>query len=416
MPIDALIGLLISTLGGAAVGLERQWSGHAVGPAARFAGMRTFTMLGALGGLSGWLWAMGVTAPAAILCVGAVLIIATGYFVASRKDVDGTTEVAALVVVAAGVLAGLDYTRVASGIFAGTTLLLVEKSRLHALASRIDDIGLRSGVRFAAMALIILPLLPEGPYGTFGGVKPRELWALVLFFSGLSFAGYLARRMVGPGHGYLVTGLLGGMISSTNTTFTLARASSIERKLELALAFGAVAANTMLYPRVLLAASILNPAVVAPLAPLLAAPAVVGVAVALAGIRMSRSTDAPDEGAANPLQLRGALQMAALFQAVLMIVYVVRGYWGTSGVMVTAAVLGLTDVDALTISMSRDVAQSVSAVLAATAIAVGVLSNTGMKLVLAAFLGSGRFALITGGTLAAMLAALAGALFLRWPQ
>ncbi|HET9267226.1 MAG TPA: DUF4010 domain-containing protein, partial [Vicinamibacterales bacterium] len=286
---------------------------------------------------------------------------------------------------------------------------------LHALAARIDDVGLRSGVRFAAMALVILPLLPEGPYGPFGGVKPRELWALVLFFSGLSFAGYLARRIVGPGHGYFVTGLLGGLISSTNTTFTFARASRTERKLELALAFGAVAANAVLYPRVLAAAAILNPAVVGPLAPSLAVPAVIGFVVAVIGIRRSRPVEALDETTANPLQLWGALQMAALFQAVLMVVYVVREHWGTSGVMVTAAVLGLTDVDALTISMSRDVAQSVSPATAAAAITVGVLSNTGMKLALAAFLGSPRFGLIAAGTLAAMMAALGGALLLRWP-
>jgi uncharacterized membrane protein (DUF4010 family) len=107
--------------------------------------------------------------------------------------------------------------------------------------------------------------------------------------------------------------------------------------------------------------------------------------------------------------------MAALFQAVLMVVFVARERWGTSGVMVTAAVLGLTDVDALTISMSRDVAQSVSPATAAAAITVGVLSNTGMKLAIAAFLGSRRFGLIAGGTLAAMLAALGGALWFRWP-
>jgi len=309
----------------------------------------------------------------------------------------------------------VDYIRLASGIFAATTLLLVEKSRLHALAARVDDVGLRSGVRFAAMALVILPLLPEGPYGPLGGVKPRELWALVLFFSGLSFAGYLARRIAGPGHGYFVTGLLGGLISSTNTTFTFARASRSERKLELALAFGAVAANAVLYPRVLAAAAILNPAMVGPLAPSLVVPAVIGLAVAVLGIRRSRAVEALDETTANPLQLWGALQMAALFQAVLIVVYVVRERWGTSGVMVTAAVLGLTDVDALTISMSRDVAQSVSPATAAAAITVGVLSNTGMKLALAAFLGSRRFGLIAGGTLAAMLAALGGALLLRWP-
>jgi uncharacterized membrane protein (DUF4010 family) len=148
------------------------------------------------------------------------------------------------------------------------TLLLVEKSRLHALVKRIDDVGLRSGVRFAVMALVVLPLLPEGPYGPPGGVRPRELWALVLFFYGLSFAGYIARRLVGPGHGYLVTGLLGGMVSSTNVTFTFARTSRSDLAMDRALAFGAVAANAMLYPRVLVATAILNPAVVRPSFPI----------------------------------------------------------------------------------------------------------------------------------------------------
>ena len=186
-------------------------------------------------------------------------------------------------VLAAGVLAGMGSVRLASGIIALVTLLLVEKSRLHALVQRIDDVGLQSGVRFAVMALVILPLLPEGPYGPLGGVRPRELWALVLFFSGLSFAGYVARRLVGPGHGYLVTGLLGGLASSTNVTFTFARTSRADLAADRALAFGAVAANAMLYPRVLIATAILNPAVVPPLVGYLAAPALVAAIVTVSG-------------------------------------------------------------------------------------------------------------------------------------
>ena len=229
MTTSDIVRLLIAALGGAAVGLERQWSGHAVGPGARFAGIRTFTMLGAVGGFSGWLWTAGVMAPAAILFAGAVMIVVAAYVAGSRQDIDGTTEVAALVVLAAGVLAGLGSIRLASGITALATLLLVEKSTLHAVVQRIDDIGLRSGVRFAVMALVILPLLPEGPYGPLGGIRPREIWALVLLFSGLSFAGHVARRVVGPGHGYFVTGLLGGLVSSTMVTFTFARLSRTDR-------------------------------------------------------------------------------------------------------------------------------------------------------------------------------------------
>src|SRR5688572_15722212 len=154
MPTD-VVGLLIAALGGAAVGLERQWSGHAEGPGARFAGIRTFTMLGAVGGFSGWLWTLGITAPGAILFTGGVAVVAGAYLAASRQDIDGTTEVAALVVMAAGVLAGIGSIQVASAAIALTTLLLVEKSRLHSLVRRIDDVGLRSGVRFAVMALVI---------------------------------------------------------------------------------------------------------------------------------------------------------------------------------------------------------------------------------------------------------------------
>lgn len=410
MTTSNIVGLLIAALGGAAVGLERQWSGHAEGPGARFAGIRTFTMLGAVAGLSGWLWTAGVTALAAILLAGAVAVVAAAYVAGSRQDIDGTTEVAALVVLAAGLLAGLGSVTLASGIIALLTLLLVEKSRLHALVQRIDDVGLRSGVRFAVMALVILPLLPEGPYGPLGGIRPREIWALVLFFSGLSFAGYLAGRVVGPGRGYLVTGLLGGLMSSTSVTFTFARKSRIDVAADRALAFGAVAANAMLYPRVLVATAILNAAVVLPLVPYLVAPGLVAALVALVGARRSTAPGRPDVSVANPLQLAAALQMAVLFQAVLMAVHLVRETWGQSGVFTSAAVLGLTDVDALTVSMTRGIAPTFSPFIAAKAIAVGVAANTAMKLALALLVGAPGFRAIAGGALALMLVAIAAAL------
>lgn len=412
MSTTNIVGLLIAALGGAAVGLERQWSGHADGPAARFAGIRTFTMLGAVGGISGWIWMIGAETPAAILLTGAVAVIAAAYVAGSRQDIDGTTEIAALVVLAAGLLSGMGSVRLASGIIALVTLLLVEKSRLHALVQRIDDVGLRSGVRFAVMALVVLPLLPEGPYGPLGGIRPREIWVLVLFFSGLSFAGYLARRVVGPGHGYLATGLLGGLVSSTHVTFTFARTSRADPVADRALAFGAVAANAMLYPRVLVATAILNAAVLPLLVPYLVAPAVVAALVAIVGALRAPESRAADVSVRNPLQLTAALRMAVLFQAVLMAVHLVGNMWGQSGVYTSAAVLGLTDVDALTVSMARGVAITDSPPIAATAIAVGVLSNTAMKLGLAVFFGGSRFRAIAGGALVLMLVAMGGALLL----
>jgi uncharacterized membrane protein (DUF4010 family) len=405
MTLSDIVSLVIAALGGAAVGLERQWSGHADGPDARFAGIRTFTMLGAIGGFSGWLWSAGITIPAAILLAGAVALVAAAYVAGSRQAIDGTTEVAALVVLAAGIFAGIGSIRLASAIIAIAALLLVEKSRLHAAVKRIDDIGLRSAVRFAVMALVVLPLLPAGPYGPFGGVHPRELWALVLFFSGLSFAGHVVQRLAGPGQGYLVLGLLGGLVSSTNVTFTFARMSRLEPLADRAVAFGAVAANAVLYPRVLFATAVLNPAVIGPLLLYLLPPALVAALAAAAGL-LRPSAAATELPQRNPLQLVAALQMAVLFQGVLMATHAIREFWGASGVFTSAAVLGLTDVDALTVSMARDVADAMSPAVAATAIAIGVLANTVMKLGLALFLGSRRFKLITGGALALMLVAI----------
>ena len=407
-----LLGLIIAALGGAAVGLEREWSGHKRGADRRFAGIRTITMLGGLGGLSGLLMINGLPWPALIVLLGPVAIVAIAYFAGSRTELDSTTEVAALVVVAAGFLAGTGAHRLASGIIAITCLLLVEKSRLHALAARIDDVGLRAGVHFAVMALVVLPLLPSGPYGPWGGIRPRELWALVLFFSGLSFLGYVARRVIDTRRGYLVTGALGGLISSTNVTFTFARMSRADPTAARGLAFGAVAANALLYPRVLIATAVLNFPLAAPLAPYLAAPFLIAATVALFGLRASKddadSTPAPN----NPLQLGAALQMVIIFQVVLMLVHLARSQWGEAGLLSSAAVIGLTDVDALTATMARSVARTSSLEVAALAIAVGVLSNTAMKMTIALTLGRKQFRTIAAGTLACMLVGGAAALTL----
>jgi uncharacterized membrane protein (DUF4010 family) len=412
-----LLGLLIAALGGAAVGLEREWSGHTRGADRRFAGIRTFTLLGGLGGLAGLLWINGLTWPAVVLLLGPVAIVAAAYFVGSRIDLDSTTEVAALVVISVGFLAGTGAYQIASGIIAITCLLLVEKSRLHGLVARIDDVGLRAGVHFAVMALVVLPLLPSGPFGPWGGIRPRELWALVLFFSGLSFAGYVARRIFDTRRGYLVTGALGGLISSTNVTFTFARMSRADTKAARALGLGAVAANALLYPRVLIATAVLNFPLAAPLAPYLIVPFLIAAAVALFGLRSSKDTGESAPPPANPLQLGAALQMVVIFQVVLMLVHLARSQWGEAGLLSSAAVLGLTDVDALTATMARSVTRTSSLEVAALAIAVGVLSNTAMKMTIALILGRSQFRTIAAGTLALMLLGGGVALaLLTWPS
>jgi uncharacterized membrane protein (DUF4010 family) len=400
-----LAGIVVAALGGAAIGVERQRSGHATGRHARFGGVRTFTLLGGLAGLAGWLTTQDRTGIAIVLVAGAVALIVAGYVAASTREIDATTEAAALVVVAAGVVAGTGWIALASATVAVTVLLLVEKSKLHELVRRVDDEELRAAARFAVMAVVVLPLLPPGPFGPFGGIKPRALWLVVLLFTGLSFVGYAARRIFGTSRGYTVTGLVGGLISSTNVTLAFARMSREHPALAGPLATGVIAACTMLFPRVLVAAALLNPAVARHLLPYLAAPLLVGALIV--AVRWRKGAQDPVKMQPdNPLQFRSALEMAVLFQVVLFAVNGAGPYLGARGLRVAGAILGLTDVDALTLSMTTTDISTSAPGLAAEVIAIGILANNLLKLGVAGLLGAPPFRTATCVLLAAMTAAI----------
>ena len=404
---DTVWHVAVAMLGGLAVGLERQWSGHAKGPNARFAGLRTFTMMGLIAGLSGWWWTAGLHALAIVLLSGTAAIVVAAFVIRSRNDVDATTEIAAMVVLAAGVTAGLGQVVVSSAIVALTFLLLVEKSRLHRMAERLGQTELLAAARFAVMATVVLPLLPEelGPFGPLGLIRPRQLWMLVLFFSGLSFAGYLARRALGEHRGYAVAGVLGGLVSSTSVTLTFSRLSRNRESDGPALSAGVLGANVMLFPRVLLASLVLAPALAAAVWPALVVPVLIGVALFVWG-RRSTGKASRESGPKNPLELVAALQMALLFQVVLFGVAFAERRFGDAGLYGSAAVLGLTDVDALTVSMAQRASASTSAAVAARALTVGILANTMVKTTIALAVGRGGYRVRTGIGLGLLAVAL----------
>ncbi len=401
--LDAIAGLVVAILGGAAVGVERQQSGHATGPDARLGGVRTFTLLGALAGIAGLLTAANYALAAALLVAGALALVVAGYVRASKHDIDATTEVAALVVLGAGVLSGLGELRLSAALTTMTVLLLAEKPRLHGLVDRLDETMLLAAARVAVMSVVILPLLPEGPFGPAPGIRPRGLWILVLLFSSISFVGFIAQRLAGAA-GYPLTGLLGGLVSSTSVTLTFARLSRAHASQAAPLATGAVAASTILFLRVAVAVAVLNTALLPTLARYLTAPLVAGlVALALAWRSMDGPKSAPSE-LRNPLQFRAALEMAALFQVVLFGVHYAQSWLGESGVMAGGFLLGLTDVDALTLAMTRSVSSGTSIDLACRAILMGVIANSLMKAGIAMVVGERRFAWQTAGSLFAMAA------------
>src|SRR5438552_12706976 len=278
--------------------------------------------------------------------------------------------------------------RLGSGIVAITLLLLAEKKSLHGLVSKIDRLEIRAGARFAVMAAVILPLLPVGPYGPWGGVKPRQLWALVLFFSGLSFLGYIARRAVGARRGFAIAGTLGGVVSSTSVTLTMGRESERQPSAGRALAAGALGANVMVFLRVLIASLVLAPALASSLWPFFIAPALIAAAGMLIGLRERHSAErlAPDR---NPLQFWTAIKLTLLFQGVLFIVKAATAKFGQQGLYGSSAILGLADVDALTISTAQLTKAGTDALIAARALTIGIFANTIVKVIIALTLGRG---------------------------
>jgi uncharacterized membrane protein (DUF4010 family) len=420
MSDDLLIAANIAVAGliGLAVGFERERTGHVDGPDARFAGVRTFLMLGLLGGVAGIFIANGRELVAAAVLLGGSALSVVAYALAVRRadaTPDGTTETAAILVLALAALAGAGHRAVAAG--AGTIVVaaLVGKQQIRGVLDRLGEQELSSALQFAVLALVVLPLLPDITVGPWGGVNPRQLWIVVLLFCGVNYGGFLLQRWVGASHGYAAMGLLGGVVSSTAVTLQFSRQSQSEPAHSAALGLGVVAACTVLVVRVAVVAGAIHQTMLVPMLPYLLAPLLTGVVACVVLLRR-RAAMATGPGPApltSPLRLGAALQLAAAFQAALFAIRMMRDAFGSPGVLTSAFVLGLTDMDALTFSMARLGTTPDGAALGAQAIAVGLLANTLLKLSLVLIVGRGALRRAAGAGLIALAVASALGLWLR---
>ena len=430
MAYTLAVRLATAGLIGLVVGLEREWSGHRNGSHPRFAGLRTFFLIGLTGGVAGEFLRQGHDMAASALLFAAATLSIAAYTVVSRRtssnDFDGTTEMAAIAVVGLGTLAALGEIPIAAGAGAVVVLMLGEKAPLHRLVQHIAPEELEGALQFAVLALVVLPLLPAGPFGGILDIEPRVIWSIVLLFSALNYCGYIARRVFGANRGYGVTGLLGGLISSTAVTLQFSRQSRSDPSLASALAIGVVGACTVLLPRVVILSAFIDPAVAWALIPRLLVAAAIGTGTFALLLYRHRADllhpareDSPhiprDQGGEeleiqeplatapagprNPLALSSSLQMAIAFQLAISLLALVRAAWGTLGLYAGATVLGLTDVDALTVSTAQS---GVMASVAAQAILVGITANTVLKALLALVLGHARFQRIVCSALIAM--------------
>lgn len=387
------LGVALAT--GMLVGLQRQYagqnatrSGEVEGrPTDLFAGARSFALVGGLGGLAAVLAAELDSIAIYVAAFAAVGVFAAlGYWAMARGgDVGTTTELAIVVTFIAGTFAGRGEFQLAAAISVATTALLALKPYTRAFVDRIDERDVIATLQFAVLAALILPILPRDPIGDepFDAASPFKIGLMVVFILGLSFIGYVSIKVVGARRGIPVTGLLGGIVSSTAVTLTMTERSKHSAGLVRTLTMAILLAWGVMYARVIIVAGVVNREMVDGLwLPI----GLAGVAtLAFAAYLWFRRTGGTDEGGdgefSNPFSLGPAIKFGLLYGAVLIGSKALSMYLGDAGVYVGALASGATDVDAITISMaelSRGDG-SVSNSTAANAVVLATASNTLVK-------------------------------------
>jgi uncharacterized membrane protein (DUF4010 family) len=394
--IDLFQRLTFAVAIGVIVGIERHWRERDEQQGRRTAGIRTFSLIGMLGGVTGLLAKVPGFEP-----LGAAIVIA-GLFMAfaaifaryqyreavADNNFSVTTTVAAMLTFALGTLAVIGNLTLASAAGVAMVAILASRDLLHGFVQRLTWPELRSAVVLLSMTFVILPLLPDRPLGPFGGVSPAKTWLLVVVLAAISYCGYIAVRLLGSARGELVAGAIGGLISSTATTLTNARQSTADGN-PRTLASGALAACAVSYLRT----AVLIGLLAAPLGRLLFFP--LGAAcltmVAFAWIFARDDEEhTAKETPKNPFDLDSVIKMALMLTVVAFLARAAASIYGSSGLIAVSALSGLADVDAAVIAVTGMTAQ-LSESIAVAAIATAVISNSISKAAYAVVFGSGAF-------------------------
>ncbi len=376
---------------GMLIGLERE---RTRGEERTFAGVRTFSLVALLGVISvyageqsGNPWIVG------LVFLAVVALVVTAYYVTAKNgSIGATTEVSLLLTFFIGGMCAWDQVSVAGAVAVVTMLLLALKGWLHDLAKQIEPSDVEATLKFAIITLIVLPLVPNTNYGPEGleVINPYKTWLMVVLIAGLNFFGYVLVKVVGREHGLGITGLLGGLVSSTAVTLSFSQRSRTESHLAPVLALAILLAWTVMFFRVVVEVGVVN----FPLAKDLVIGMVLMGAVSL-GIcfllwRRGRSTEKAEvESGHNPFELGDAIMFGGLFAVVIFVANAAQVYFGNTGLYLAGALAGLTDVDAIALSMANLAQQDpASSGAAARTIVIAVISNTMVKCGMVIWLGA----------------------------
>lgn len=378
-----LAGLGMSLGLGLLIGVQRGWTLRHEADGSRFAGVRTFGLLGLVGGLAGVLEPLE-PALAALLLGTAALLVFLGYVRTAGEDgrISGTSSLAALIALATGFLATRGEGQLAVVVAVAATLLLTLRPQLHRWVEGMTEAEVSAIARFALIALVILPLLPDRHLGPYEAWNPRQLWFVVVLVSGFSFAGYIASKKFGATRGTLATAATGAMVSSTAVTMALATRLRDEHENAPALVAGIAAASAVMLVRVIILVAILAPVALGTLSLVIAPAALTSLIATAWGLVLARRAPPPSEDPVklrNPLNFGPALILTALVMAMALIARWLIARIGESTVAIILAVSGIADVDAAIITIGGLPPGVLDERTAGLVVAAPVMANTLFK-------------------------------------
>lgn len=412
---DLLARLMVSLAIGLLVGLERGWRSRDTEDHHRAAGFRTFALSGLLGGVAGALaqTSGGIIIGFAFLGYAAAFIAFHWLEARAENQFSVTTVVAGLLTFLLGCFAVVGDLQLAIAAGVTMTILLALREQLHRWVASLSWDEIRATLTLLAMTFLLLPVLPNRAVDPWGAVNPHEVWLLAILIAAISFGGYVAVRVLGERLGVVMAAIAGGLASSTATTLTLARMGREHPESSRLLAAGVLLAGVVMVARVGVLALALNRALLPSLILPLAAGAGVLAAASLGLLFFNREAQRPRLAVTNPLQIGTALKLAAFIVVVLIAAKLIVDWVGGAGVVIVAALSGLADVDAVTISMARLGGQDLGVEVAAMAILAAVAVNTATKAVLAFSAGGARLGAIVATASVAAVAAGAAVLIFR---
>lgn len=415
-----LVELAVALAIGLLFGLERGWHGEQDGDHKKPAGVRTFGLIGLLGGVGGVI-AQALSPIVLGFLFLALAVVALGSYLFHVRETDAigsTTLIAELLAFALAALSTLGHQAEAASAAVISTLLLGYKPQLHRWLARLEQAELQATLKLLLITVVLLPVLPDQGYGPDQALNPYELWWLVVLIATISYVGYFAIKVFGANAGVALTGLLAGLASSTALTLQMARIArhqhtdqrtnqhTDQRTQANLIATGILIANTTLFPRILVIVTLLKPSLALALAPPLIGMTLLTLLPTLAfWLRRGAPLEAGALQVSNPLALGQALRFGLLLAVVMMVARISAEIFGSAGLLGVAAVSGVADLNAITLSIARMELEQIGQRTALIAILIALTTNALFKTLLCATIAGPRLAWRIGLSLSAALLA-----------